>query len=400
MRPVRLAIHLMGVSAVFLVALNVVPMPASAALGPTPDATATTNGVIWTTIRDGNYIYIGGQFTKVKPPIGVGGAGFDVNGLARIDAATGLGDPSWTPDVTWGSFVTSKKPAVRAMAAAGGRIWIGGEFGAVDGQPRTNFAAIDAATGAVDPSVTASVGTLGSNSIRAMAASSSLVYAGGYFKDVNGVPRRFLAAFRLDGTLDDTWQTKTNKRVFSMAWDCTGSTLFVGGQFRSVRVPGGDWVARDTVVRLDPTTGGIDAWAIPAGTIELDQKAYALAPTCTQLNVGYGGRNYAAAFTLTNGSTGMQMWRDTTTGNVQAIAAVGDQVVFGGHFTSVKGVSRVRIAAASAATGVLDPNWHPNIEGQWGGPWGMLVSDNYLYVVGQFTLVAGVSQTFFARFTF
>ena len=215
-----------------------------------------TDGAVRAIIRDGNWIYIGGQFTKVRTtPIGVPGPSFAANGVARIDAATGLGDPTWTPDVSWGSYVATTKPIVWALAAAGGKIWIGGDFGAVDGLPRTNFAAVDATTGVVDPGVTAAVGTLGAQSVRAMVASSSTVYVGGFFSAVDTTSRRRLAAFSLDGTLDATWKPKTDKRVFSMAWDCARSSIFVGGQFRQAAAAGGTWQPRETVARFDPRAG-------------------------------------------------------------------------------------------------------------------------------------------------
>ncbi len=386
---------------VSLAVLSVAALPALATINPSADATNMTDGAVRVVMRDGPWIYIGGQFTKVRTtPIGVPGPSFLAAGIARVDAVTGNGDPTWTPDVTWGSYVTTAPPTVWALAAAGGKIWIGGDFGAVDGLPRTNFAAVDALTGIVDPNVTAAVGVLGAQSVRAMTASSSRVYVGGVFTAVDGIARKHLAAFGLGGTVDTMWAPKTDKRVLSMAWDCTGSTLFVGGQFRRVASPGQAWQPRETIAKLDPTSGTLLGWAIPTGTIELDQKAYALAPSCTQLNVGYGRRNYAAAFSLTSGDVGTRLWRVSTSGNVQAITNVGNQVVIGGHFTSVAGVTRLRIAALAASNGALDPNWSPALEGQWGGPWSLLASDNHLYVGGQFTTVAGVGQNFFARFTF
>jgi hypothetical protein len=51
-------------------------------------------------------------------------------------------------------------------------------------------------------------------------------------------------------------------------------------------------------------------------------------------------------------------------------------------------------------TGAVDATWIPMIEGQWGGPWAMAVEANHLWVGGQFTLVARVTQMFVTRFTF
>jgi len=221
------------------------------------------------------------------------GPSFAANGVARIDATTGLRDPTWTPDVSWGGYVTTTKPIVWALAAAGGKIWIGGDFGAVDGPPRTKFAAVDAATGVVDPGVTAAVGTLGAQSVRAMVASSSTVYVGGSSPRETHEPP---AAGRLRARRDarrDVEAEDGQARVQHGLGLCAvqhlrGWPVPTGGRRRRT------WQPRETVARFDPASGALLPWAIPTGTIELDQKAYDLAPTCTQLNVGYGGRNYAA----------------------------------------------------------------------------------------------------------
>lgn len=90
-----------------------------------------------------------------------------------------------------------------------------------------------------------------------------------------------------------------------------------------------------------------------------------------------------------------------TNGNVQAIAFTGDRVIIGGHFVSVNpNTPRARIAALDPATGAVDPTWNPGMEGNWGGPWAMVVESNHLWVGGEFKLVAGISQYFLARFTF
>ncbi|MGH2629803.1 MAG: hypothetical protein ACRDHI_04490 [Actinomycetota bacterium] len=372
---------------------------ALAALPNTPDATWMTNGAVWSIIRSGDYIYVGGQFTRVRelPPGVVGGDSFAANGLARFDAVTGVGDPTWTPDISWGSYVSTKRPIVYALAAAGGDIFVGGDFGAIDGQARTNFGAVREATGAVDPGVTAAIGVLGSKSVRALTASSDTVYAGGHFTTVDTVGRRHLAAFSLDGALDLDWRPKTDKRALSFAWDCSRSSLFVGGQFRRAAGTGGAFVPRETIARFDPDSGAMLSWAVPPGTIPNDQKAYDMSATCEVLGVGYGGRNFASAFDVTDG-VGEELWRDYTAGNVQTVAIMGDDLVIGGHFSQVNHERRIRIASVDLATGALT-SWNPEVDGQFYGPWDLLVTGDRLYVGGFFTSVAGSPQYFFARFT-
>ena len=136
-----------------------------------------------------------------------------------------------------GSVRLDQKPIVYALAAAGDKIFVGGDFGAIDGQARTNFGAVDEAT-ELDQGVTAAVGVLGSKSVRALTASSDTVYAGGHFSTVDGVGRKHLAAFSLEGMLDPDWRPKTDKRVLSFAWDCMVVPV------RRWSVPTGGWHGR------------------------------------------------------------------------------------------------------------------------------------------------------------
>lgn len=369
--------------------------PASAAISSDPDPTWMTNGQIRAMVRYGNYIYIGGKFTQVRASTSPGPEGkFAAKNLARIDVTTGLGDPSWTPDV----LGTTAGPAVHALTVAGGDVWVGGDFQSVGGQPRHNLAAVSVTTGAVDAGVNPAMGASNDRSVRALAQADGRVFAGGYFKSVDGSPRRFLAAFGLDGALQN-WKPRVDKRVFSLAMGCAGDRLFAGGQFRRA---GGDgdaaWSARETVAAFDPASGALLAWQVPAGTIEAGQKAYAMAPTCTQLNVAYGGNNRAIAFRLDNGSNGARKWQVNTSGNVQAITVAAGQVVIGGHFTTIGSLTRNRIAALNMSTGAVDPAFNPSLTGQWGGPWALSADASHLYVGGQFTMVGPESRTFFARF--
>ena len=136
---------------------------------------------------------------------------------------------------------------------------------------------------------------------------------------------------------------------------------------------------------------------LPAGTIPNDQKAFDMSATCDVLGVGYGGRNFASAFDVTDG-VGEELWRDYTAGNVQTVAIMGDDLVIGGHFSQVNHERRIRIASVDLTTGTLT-SWNPDVDGQFYGPWDLLVTGDQLYIGGFFTSVAGLPHYFFARFT-
>jgi hypothetical protein len=81
-----------------------------------------------------------------------------------------------------------------------------------------------------------------------------------------------------------------------------------------------------------------------------------------------------------------------------------DKVIIGGHFhqvgysSNVDSVKRVRIAKLNLSDGALNSDWAPAVDGQFYGPWDLLVDDTHLYVGGAFQTLAGVTQPNFGRF--
>lgn len=375
---------------------------ASAAVSNTPDPTWMTNGIVYAIIRAGDRIYIGGRFNAVRscPPGQSCGAGntLKVNNVAALDATTGVAIKSWKPAVTGDS---TPPTTVYALAAMGGKIFIGGDFDAVGGVPRTNFAAVDATTGALDSGVDAAVGVSGSKSIRALVANGSRVYAGGYFTSVDGAARLRVAAFDAAGSLEAGWRPRVKGTVKSLAFDCNGETVFVGGTFAQASGTAQPYVAREDVARFDAATGSIHAWAIPEADLPNSVPVLDMAAACDRLFLGIGGSNWLYTVDLTD-DVGDALWLYKTGGNVQTVAIFGDRVVFGGHFSQVElpdgqRIKRTRFGAADF-DGNLDP-WAPTMDGQFYGPWDILATGNQVWVGGRWTSVSGVPQYNLARFT-
>jgi hypothetical protein len=375
----------------------------SPTINQAPDDTWMTNGVVYSVIRSGNYIYVGGKFTRVRSEVS-GGQSFAATNLARFHADTGVGDPSWTPDVTGADMTTT---TVYALAEANGTIWVGGTFGAVNGEARRNLAAVSPETGTVDPTVDPVVGTE-TSMVRAMIASGTKVYIGGAFGTVDGKGRRNLAAINpVSGNLDLTWKPKVDKLVWSLAFSCDNAQVFAGGKFQNAAGSDGVFSARQYIARFDATSGSLHPWAVPAGSFQNNSEvASDLAVTCDRITSGFLGPNFLRSFRLDNGNTGSVVWEYKTGGEVQTTAMLGpDKVIVGGHFSQLKdGVKRARIGMINLSDGSVDPSWNPGIQGLNGGaaigPWDLLVDENHLYVGGGFGEVGGLTQTHFARFTF
>jgi hypothetical protein len=397
----------------------------------TPARTWNTNGTVWDTqlSEDGKTLYIGGKFTRVREnPPGVAGASVAVSNVAAIDVATGTAVRTWTPQVTGtGAFV-------RSLAVKGDRVFIGGTFTAVGGQPRQNLAAVDAVDGeptdgSVDPFAPQVVKAGGTPDVSALLTGDSKLYSGGLFSSVDGRSRANLAAFDLaTGALDPSWTPKTSgssgtgpPKVRDLKFASDKATIFVAGRFTNVTGSNSTTPERrESVARLETGTGNLNPWKIPDGVISAPQDGWDLAVTPTRLYGGFGaGPNFAAAFRLDNGNTGSQVWRFGTVGNVQTVELTSDgtRLFLGGHF----GTNRLEqtvcgnrplsgLVSVNPATGATYCDWvpqlAPSIDNGNGAHDFTILPDGTgeaLWVGGGFTQVTGgdgttVTQPNIARF--
>ncbi len=403
----RLVVVLSAMIAV-MVLQAIVGVPPAGALTTAPDDTYMTNGKVYATAlsEDGGTLYIGGKFNRVREnPPGVPGISRSVSNVAAIDVATGAALRTWRPQVTGDGAV------VRSLAVKDGRVFIGGNFTAVGGEPRKNLAAVDANTGAVSSFAPVVGGA--TSYVYALQARGSKLYAGGGFLSVDGLPRGNLAAFDLaSGALDPAWKPKTAGKVRALELDPARTSIFVGGSFGSVTGSNGTEEARQSVARVYATTGNLHPWKIPSGTIQGPQTAWDLTATPTRLYGGFGAKpNYLAAFSLDLGNVGQQAWRFSTVGNVQTVALSGNgsRLFFGGHFgiarlhQTVCGGKPLRgLASVNPATGLINCDWLPSIEGpdpNYDGPWALTMTGVHLWVGGGFTGISGLDQRNLARFT-
>ena len=140
--------------------------------------TAYVTGDVLATLPDGvGGYYIGGNFLIVDSVYRPW--------LARIRADGSL-DPTFFPIVTG----LLDLGGVQALARSGNTLFIGGDFDAVHGQPRSNLAAVDATTGALLPFSP----VLGAR-VDALAVEAGNLYVGGLFSAADGQARSGLAAF-------------------------------------------------------------------------------------------------------------------------------------------------------------------------------------------------------------
>ncbi len=173
------------------------------------------NGTVIALALDAEVLYVGGDFTSVGDATRLRLAAFDATGQLT----------AWQPLVN---------ARVSALAVADGTVYAGGSFSQVAGVgsgtfPRRRLAAFDLQGQPTnwDPHVV-------DGSVRALAAANGIVYAGGDFDGIgkapNVVPVRHFAA--LDATSGDHllgWEHRFNEQV--LALHIHKGVVYVGGDF-------------------------------------------------------------------------------------------------------------------------------------------------------------------------
>ena len=268
---------------------------------------------------------------------------------------------SSTAKPTWGTSPSEveKDKAGRALAVAeaGNRVFVGGEFAgmvppsatrrAADAAPATErpyLAAIDVTSGALlnwdvhpDEAVLA----------LAVSADRRTLYVGGRFRNIAGAPAARLAAIDIEtGTLKAGFSPPPiDDPVKSMV--LAGNTLYIGGEFHLV----GD-AARAQLAALDATTGALKQGFAPPEN---------------------GGGYF-------QGQTGREVDDDDNDGAVQdlGVTADGRYLVAGGDFLDFGG--RGGLLVVDGITGQPSA-WQPSIDRPVHGL-GMWPGDNRTFFVG------------------
>ena len=131
-------------------------------------------------MRSGNLVYVNGGFFSI--------GGQDRYAAAALDALTGLAT-GWNPSPCCAGYVQS-------LAISGSNVFFGGEFSVMGGQNRKNLASVDVDTGLAtewDPNIDANTYYYGPQ-VSTVTISGNRVYVGGQFSAINGAPRGSLAA--------------------------------------------------------------------------------------------------------------------------------------------------------------------------------------------------------------
>lgn len=361
-----------------LVAVGFTASSAMAALKSLPDATCQTDGRVHTILRVNGVVYVGGAFANVSGCPGPTPAGARANVFA-FDAHTG-DLLNWNP---------STGGAVRALAAgpSGNTIFVGGEFATVGGTAHASLAAVAACTNLATCTGTVSSWSAHTNGgVFTLMAAGTKLYIGGNFGQVNGVAKKNLAAVGISSGHLLPWSAGADNEVRALLLTPNGQRVLVGGYFTHI---GG--TAQDHLSALSASNGAILPWkSHPVFPV------LALTETSSYLFAGgAGGGGHMPSYLLSDGKlrwqagsngdiTGVSMYHneifatghynkfgaqtrlhlaliDDISGKVDLAwhpsansvlgtftgLAYGQQVYTGGDFTKLAGVSQAHFGAFS-----------------------------------------------------
>jgi hypothetical protein len=172
----------------------------------------------------------------------------------------------------------------------------------------------------------------------------NVIYVGGDFTSVGGMPRSRIAALDINTFQATTWNPNADNSVRNLL--AVDNTIYVGGSFGKI---GGEF--RNRIAAVDSVSGLATVW---------DPNA--------------AGTGQIAVF---------------------ALAGSGSGIFAGGNFTTLGGEFRNRLAALDPLTGAATL-WNPNADQPVRA---LAFSQDAIYAGGDFTTLAGKTSAYFAAFS-
>ena len=382
------------------------------------EAGRTKAGRVLAVAEAGDVVFVAGEFAGVTPPgLSTKAATKDPSTILRrpylvaLDARTGA-------LLDWDA---QPNEAVLSLAVSpdGRRLYVGGRFRKIGGGPAGRIAALDIATGRVDPTFQP---PLADSGVRAMALAGDTLYIGGNFTKIGDVERPGVAA--LDATTGAlrrdfvppantggryTGQTgvPTEDGDPGLVWDLAVTAdgrLIVAGDFLHFGDQGG-------LLVLDGETGQANTWQPNIGrpvhgvTVWPDDG--------TTFFAAAGGTGGVVDAYRPGGPT-KALWRHRVDGDATDVAATAKRVYLVGHYDYVLGKNTTcgappctggndgdivnrHISAFDALTGAHDLDYAPQLNTPQ-GPYVAHLGRRHLYIGGDFTEANGTPQPGFVKF--
>ncbi|MCK9899964.1 LamG domain-containing protein [Frankia sp. Cpl3] len=385
--------------------------------------TVQVNGVVWAQVVVGNTVYATGSFSAARPAGAAPGTSETPRGnLLAYDITTGTLIAGFTHTLNAQGRTITATPDGR-------RIYVGGDFTAVDGQGRNRIAAFNT----VDGSLATSWGGGAAASVRALSATNTVLYAGGVYASAMGNTRSRLSAYdATSGALLAWAPAAENGQVNALVVTPDHSRVIVGGQFS--RLSG---TAAAGLGAVDATTGAALPWAASRVVRNSGDRASISSLRTDGTNIYGSGWVSSASNGNLEGTfaarpdTGDLVWLEDCHGDTYDSFGVGGVVYNVGHahfcgnigaFGQTEPWSYYRaLAHTAAATGTVARNtligyadfagqpaptqltWYPRlaagtVTGQNQAAWSITGNSRYLTLGGEFPSVNGAPQQGLVRF--
>jgi hypothetical protein len=300
----------------------------------------SADGFVRTLTLAGSTVYAGGEFAHA-------------GGAARAGAAAlSVGDGhalAWDAQL---QAPPNSSPNVLGVAVDGATVYLAGRFSGARGEERFRAAALDGESGELrdwDPRVQVTVGQ-GAAEVYAVAAAGGKVVLGGAFTAVNVIARKTLAAIDVATGAPTGWAPEVTGQVSALVVD--GSRVWAGGDFEGVTgaadCPNLAALDRTSATQTGPCPepdGSVRALRIDGARIYLGGDFD---------HIGASTRSGIAALDIPGGT--LASWAPEARfggapGTISTLSPGGGTVYAGGTFDHIGGQARTGVAKLSDTTG-------------------------------------------------
>jgi hypothetical protein len=331
--------------------------------------TASCSYAVLAMVKDGNKLYIGGAFTSVN--------GTPRNYIAAINATTGALITTWDPNAN---------NQVNTIALKDSVVIAGGYFTSVKAQNAYRLAVIKKSNGAV-------VGGYPGydNVLQKVSVLGDSVLTGGYYTH-SAYYSPNSAQITTTNVKPNPGFPATNGIIYSVAQDASGN-YYVGGSFTTI---GG--INQAYIAKLNASFQVVTGWAP-----QVNNAVRAVLVSGTTVYIGGlfnitngASRPYISALNTANPG-GNKTWNSSLNSYVYSLVTDGTSIYAGGLFTQVNGVTARGLLAKFNLNGALDGSWNPNASGGGGTVEQLAISGTNILAGGSFTTVGGVTRNYLAK---
>ncbi len=277
-----------------------------------------TNGVVRTFHINGNYLYVGGDFTEIQ------NWGTNTmlprNRIAQVVLGTNGSVTGWNPDANG---------SVMSIASKGLYIYAGGTFSTIGGNPRPRLSAIKISDG------TSSTWTPSPNdTVKCLAVGGDTLFVGGDFTSIASATRNRLASFGLTGNTLTTFDPNANGEVNAIAFK--NNKLFAGGLFTNIagasRLRFASFnVKTNAITSLDPLASGFTYNSVTS--LFASDSAIYVSGNFSLPNFYSNMNNPNVCAVKINNSNRSKWWHPDPNGTVRTMFLYQDKMYLGGDFT-------------------------------------------------------------------